>query len=872
MDNKQLYEKQSNQYNPIFPLVRLEDIIETISDKSIQWILNNYNHIYVEYSESIEITRNKVPSLLRRNGLWITYNTGKETITEYYKGSNNDVLNYTQWTLDDNWERFDKLKYADGSITYQHLSDAVKQLLGSGNTITNYPDDEDLTVDGVNLKLKDREYDKDNFSGLGRIILRKNIMIIDGQPKNILTQAMINKENTIYEIRYDFDLNGNEITVPEGCVLDFQGGSLSNGTITGTSSIIKSNPNIIFYNIVILGTWLNDRAFGEWFGKYNDDSVIIRNLLTLSNNIILKANSEYHLHTRINFTHKYNIFDGNGSTIYLEDNLISNGVNAEAFFQYGDLKFTNCKLISNMKSPVTITNDFKVFWNEKDVNLYVDNVDFYHEEYVDDINIIVFFLMSNKNVTIKNGSYTIKTGSYRGGFCWIYPHTDNGVYTLENLNIDQETGDEVIGIGQPRDYGYIKATAYLSNINILQKSHKNTVGFSFLNGSESSIDAYLYNVNYKVADDSYPVYTMSASGKLKSTIIFNTCNFYNNTNTYTFSKASGNVHIVFNNCDINDNAQYWFGGESNFWNEDTHITIKNCNLEVKRDLFQNIGNLGNIPAKGKFDLINCIVNINSNRLFSTYNCFGDYKVTLLNNVINVNPSIGTFDIDESYTGVSYNRLNDDLGYLIAVNNKIIKGSEFFDFNVIHKWSDKTFLFVNASNNKFSANYIYNGFNQDASNIYVKNIFDYPESENLPSLVVDGAAMQHTKNGTTNLTIPKVLKITKDNKAYFIPIIGYNKNYLLNNTTYGNNEEVYISRGVVSAGDITLNINDKVLRIAKDRSTFWEVPLNDMKTKYVGNNNERPTNPNKGFQYYDIYLNKPIWWTGTKWVDATGADV
>ena len=25
-------------------------------------------------------------------------------------------------------------------------------------------------------------------------------------------------------------------------------------------------------------------------------------------------------------------------------------------------------------------------------------------------------------------------------------------------------------------------------------------------------------------------------------------------------------------------------------------------------------------------------------------------------------------------------------------------------------------------------------------------------------------------------------------------------------------------------------------------------------------------------YFDKKLNKPIWWTGTKWVDATGTDV
>jgi hypothetical protein len=30
--------------------------------------------------------------------------------------------------------------------------------------------------------------------------------------------------------------------------------------------------------------------------------------------------------------------------------------------------------------------------------------------------------------------------------------------------------------------------------------------------------------------------------------------------------------------------------------------------------------------------------------------------------------------------------------------------------------------------------------------------------------------------------------------------------------------------------------------------------------------------NKGLQFFDIDLSKPIWWTGTAWVDATGTEV
>lgn len=42
---------------------------------------------------------------------------------------------------------------------------------------------------------------------------------------------------------------------------------------------------------------------------------------------------------------------------------------------------------------------------------------------------------------------------------------------------------------------------------------------------------------------------------------------------------------------------------------------------------------------------------------------------------------------------------------------------------------------------------------------------------------------------------------------------------------------------------------------------------------VGTTRERPTGYlTTGTTYFDTTLNKPIWWTGTKWVDSTGSDV
>lgn len=40
----------------------------------------------------------------------------------------------------------------------------------------------------------------------------------------------------------------------------------------------------------------------------------------------------------------------------------------------------------------------------------------------------------------------------------------------------------------------------------------------------------------------------------------------------------------------------------------------------------------------------------------------------------------------------------------------------------------------------------------------------------------------------------------------------------------------------------------------------------------GQTKDRPKNPKSFQQYFDTDLNKPVWWVGTKWVDANGNEV
>lgn len=68
----------------------------------------------------------------------------------------------------------------------------------------------------------------------GKVYLKKN--------NGVLTQAMINTANTVYVIQYDYTLNGNTIALPSGCVLEFDGGHITGGTLAGT--VLNESLNI----------------------------------------------------------------------------------------------------------------------------------------------------------------------------------------------------------------------------------------------------------------------------------------------------------------------------------------------------------------------------------------------------------------------------------------------------------------------------------------------------------------------------------------------------------------------------------------------------------------------------------------------------
>lgn len=187
-----------------------------------------------------------------------------------------DLEEFNNTVSDINTNIATKANAQDVTNAIGELQDKIGDRVVVSGNVTNNPDEEDITAEGDTpqtqvLKLKDRAYDSLNASGKGYKILRKNWQPINGERKNVLTQAMINEPNTIYEIRYDFDLNGKEITLPEYCDLRFNGGSVNNGNCNfkslghivvkakefgfrkGTDSTASNHNGVLFQSLISSG-------------------------------------------------------------------------------------------------------------------------------------------------------------------------------------------------------------------------------------------------------------------------------------------------------------------------------------------------------------------------------------------------------------------------------------------------------------------------------------------------------------------------------------------------------------------------------------------------------------------------------------------
>lgn len=501
-----------------------------------------------------------------------------------------------------------------------------EDITSSSNTEVN---EDDLIIYEGKIKFSDREYDTKYFSGKGYKILRRFIE----DSTNVITQDMINSPNTIYEIRYDFDLNGAELIIPKGCILKFNGGSFKNGVLTGDNTIIKVNTGYIFDNIILKG-YFNGEGKSSYFINTSDTDLFY----SLIRFEIATFDDKFYL----------NLTDGSKGLYDIKNRGLILQSNSKLYITCNfDLK----KSLLNLACESNDTTYF--YYKFKNINIRFPELDF------DNIPVLSaterYFLINIASYTLNSDYHKVildvdncDIESWSVPFrCTLYTNTDFEFH-FNNTNIKSaDFCTEFYWDRVPKENRLCSGDCTIDNSNIIS-----THSASLSNGTNDTQRLYLRNSNFMGRHENGFSYVTAIN-----------CNFL------TTDKTE-NVRIGFGG--INQNF------ESDTFAEDAKLELNNCT--VITNVYTKFSHFNSMIFN------QCLFDLKSGTVF----CEKADNVTILNSyIINRQNSIQkVFDkslLSQVKTlniiNSTFNLLNKLIllpDYAIQINNNYISFTEYVD--------------------------------------------------------------------------------------------------------------------------------------------------------------------------------------------------
>lgn len=625
----------------------------------------------------------------------------------------------------------------------------------------------------------DKDYSPTSYSGMGRVYLRKNM--VDG--KNILTQEMMTKENTIYIIQYDYDLNGATINAPANCTLDFQGGSLGNGTL-----------NLNYCKIIGIGlkvNILNAKNYGYKLSSYLADV------------------SDKDLNTSV------------------VNELIAEGI--PIIVDYHDIYFSG-ELVVQSK-PIYIET-----CGNNNANFYFTETE--NQRGIVFNNSLRMHRIHRLNIWANGyGMDMSNAGLYRSDFIdiEIKSYNSHAVYGGDNVASGGGTKTfdlkfERVHVQAPNGCGMWGLNGNTGKFYEVSSSNIGDSLFYNCSGTFLSCNNQYYQTTgktfYKLRTRENDTY-----GRYKS--VFLSCNIEDYQGPLVDCEGKIYVHLTFINCVF---YTHTIDGAV----QESPIKI----LSGLRDLtFLNCSGLGDnvdagIGAIQISENLSTTMPLISNRSVYTYTVSDTYG-----NMI-------TLDNFDKAVAANVTSKLPNVIYEIAPNIKtgIVRATDLIINNT------KKFVIDNTQSaqqklqfQKFIADGLIEINFKDESKTYCYlNYFD------MYNTAMTKKCSFYIKNASVNTQI--IFKPYKfgDNK-----IVG---------CVTPTGAAWTIEAGEVACCEFipaTLYTNAFVRILGK---------INEFTLNTRGTTELRPTTPHTSFQYFDTTLNKPIWWTGSAWVDATGQEV
>lgn len=729
------------------------------------------------------------------------------------------------------------------------------------------------------LVLGNRPYNPSEFSGNGYKVLEKNIQTVGGVKKNILTEVMLNQSNCIYEIRYDFDLDGKTLEVPENCTLKFEGGSLSNGTISSDNLYIDANEDsIIFNELLIDGKICNDIVYAYWYGLVPD---IKKDCTPILKTYIQHLNVPIQFNKGTYYFSEYYINNTNQDCLSLlgfKDFGLSYKTIFKAFDENtqryiikvggGDNNFGNTGRGYNISiERIHFSGNLGKGIKENPlINKYLaDGIDYKGSLLILDAVEIGKFSISGDT---RETPFLTLGYIYECCFDNIICYKAEGKSNLPTIQINTDW------------------ERYISATKIHNLMFENNAGILFLVSFGSGIIELIIDNLFFEQTIQWCFYTVP-NNAYSYDVKRDTCN-NSNINVVPMFDLNGTGAILVNNIIVGEANQLW-------WNKFDHPnqTWDNSTLDTTR---------GFVKFASSYSSTNKLIVGNIENSSQTPYFFIDGGNNKQNTCLKVNYLVNTVDIvpkKESNVNIDCSYSHIDVRPTLVTNkkysnNSLLKLASSKFIENLGYTNRPTFinkqLVINTSGysdttKSYSINE--NGFNieRDAKYIVVFAYVGYEGYSEMQIELYDAKDNLILSDGESSVSVQDIvaynftgvrqfiMKITQKNVCYFkikhSPKYNYFRVASIEATNYSPVVTINNTRGMVD-GCIYEDLNSKETFYFKGNK--WVNNKGDEAgTLYVGNYSQKPSSPNIGFKYFNTDTHKTITWDGSKWWNPDGTE-
>lgn len=641
--------------------------------------------------------------------------------------------------------------------------------------------------------------------------------------------SQLNNTNTIYEIRYEFDLNSANVSIPSGCTIRFSGGSFKNGTVSLNKTKIERVGNYpIFENLVLKNKVGSDvyLSFLNWDNSYSlSNFEKLKNLYNIiygtQYNIIYDLPELYIEYNSTIFLEPHKVYDFNNIKLYAHSLTLS-----RYLFTVNQIDYTidESRLTSTDYNKISDAIQDPFFQYKQGIIFIEDRTPLYNRttNKIDYVRRDVLLVQNNELCNLPIMDYDddpdtnaeiifmpISHGGFK--FCNLRYDRTGGVEMTPLLWINYVYKPEIYNITIDSDHPEWKGYAESGTIRLewVYSPYLHDLSLNNCYGDVVGTDQVNYNIN------------MQGATNVVVERVFANCKWH------TWGNQSING-AVCRDCILDQWDSHVYGKDFLFENCTFHLDHLGC------------------PEVGFLKCINCkFINANIGYLADS--------------------NVSIFPTQRIFESCVFELQDKPLVRVSPIHDhdtvrQLIKFEKYPTLNI-----KDCIINISGKRTTWILYEVVEGYTDSTTNEFIRSNGDIIDSDQMADINIENLVLDYKGSGS--------LRFWLTNSQPFK--VNININGLKDIIKEDSSNRIYLSTENIKRGYI--HIERSQMEIFKGQDTLKRSDANFYNnfSNFVqsGTSAQRPNNVYMiGTQYFDTTIGKPIYWTGTEWVDCNGNNV